>query len=160
MNIEKQNIPLSLSFKDKPEFLIHKIEREEQNIRLYYRVEGRGVSIHVEDHSKFEELPNKIKVVSGGWYGKKGRWTPVERYTGSIICEGVEEVKNISEQGRDFSFKVRKAFFSRNKILTIESESIGVIEIRCKKIIPQKYEISLFSKIQNEWVLRNSLSFG
>lgn len=159
MIIEKQNIPIPLSYKDEPEFLIHKIEREEQNIRLYYQVEGRGVSIHVEDHNKFEELPSKIEVVSGGWYGNKGRWSPLERYTGTIICEDVDEVKNISKKGEDYSFKVRKPFFSRNKILTIESENIGIVEIRCNKIIPQKYDISLFSKIQNEWVPRNSMSF-
>lgn len=158
--IEKENIPLPLSFKNEPEFLVHKIERDEQNVRLYYQVEGRGFSIHLEDHSKFEELPSKIKVVSGGWYGNKGRWTPLERYTGTIICEDVAEMKKISEKGKDFSFKVRKPFFSRNKILTIESEKIGVVEIRCKKIIPQKYEISLFSKVQNQWVLRNSMSFN
>ena len=83
-----------------------------------------------------------------------------QRFTGTIICEGVEVVKNISDQGKDFSFKVRKPFFSRNKVLTIESESIGIAEIRCKKIIPQEYEILLFSKIQNQWVPRNSMSFN
>jgi len=144
---------------DEPEFLVHKIEKEENNIRLYYQVEGRGFSIYLKDHSKFEELPSKIEVVSGGWYGNKGRWAPLERYTGTIICEDTDDVNKISEKGEDFSFKVRKPFFSRNKILTIESENIGIVEIRCKKIIPQKYEISLFSKIQNKWVLRNSMSF-
>ena len=105
-------------------------------------------------------MPSKIEVVSGGWYGNKGRWAPLERYTGSIICEGVDALEKISEKGEDFSFKVRKSFFSRNKILTVESENIGIVEIRCKKIIPQKYEISLFSKVQNQWVPRNSLSFN
>ena len=157
--IEAENIPLPLAFKDNPEFLVHKIKREEQNIRLYYRVEGRGFSIHFKDHNEFEELPSKIEVVSGGWYGNKGRWAPLEQYTGSIICEDVDRVKNISDEGEDYSFKVRKPFFSRNKILTIESEGIGIIEIRCKKIIPQKYEVHLFSKVQNQWVLRNSMSF-
>ena len=157
--LEKKNIPIPLSSKDEPEFLIHKIEREENNIRLHYRVEGRGLSIYVKDHSKFEELPSKIEVVSGGWYGNKGRWAPLERYTGTIICEGVDEVKNISEKGKDFKFKVRKPLFSKYRILTIESKIIGIVEIKCKKIIPQKYEISLFSKIQNKWVLRNSMSF-
>lgn len=158
--IENKNIPLPLSFREYPEFLVYKIENEEQNIRLYYRVEGRGFSIHFKDHNEFEELPNKIKVVSGGWYGNKGRWAPLEQYTGSIICEDVDSVKNISEKGENFSFKVSKPFFSKNKVLKIESDNIGIVEIRCKKIIPQKYEISLFNKIQNKWVLRSSLSFN
>ncbi|MCC5906206.1 MAG: hypothetical protein JJU13_08375 [Balneolaceae bacterium] len=157
--LEKKNIPLPLSFKDEPEFLIHKIEREESNVRLHYRVEGRGLSIYVKDHSKFEELPNKIEVVSGGWYGNKGRWAPLERYTGTIICEDVDEITKISKKGNNFSFKVRKPFFSRKRTLIIESEDIGVLKIKCKTIIPQKYEVSLFSKIQNQWVLRNSMSF-
>ncbi|MCC5906201.1 MAG: hypothetical protein JJU13_08350 [Balneolaceae bacterium] len=158
--IEKKNIPLPLGFKDEPEFLIQKIEREESNVRLYYQVEGRGLSIYVKDHSKFEEIPSKIEVVSGGWYGNKGRWAPLERYTGTILCEDVDEITKISEKGQNFSFKVRKPFFSRKKVLTIESENIGVIEIRCMKIIPQKYEVSLFNKIQDQWVLRNSMSFN
>lgn len=158
-NIEKKNIPIPLSFEDEPEFLIHKIEREENNIRLLYRVEGRGFSIYLKDRGKFEELPSKIEVVSGGWYGTKGRWRPLVRYTGSIICEDVEGIKKISEKGENFSFKVRKAVFSRKKILTIESENIGIVEIKCKKIIPKKYEALLFNKIQNQWVPRNSVSF-
>jgi len=157
--IENKNIPLALGFKEEPEFLIYKIEEESSNIRLYYQVEGRGFSIHFKDHSKFEELPGKIEVVSGGWYGNKGRWSPLERYTGSLICEGVTDKKIITEKGEDFSFKVRKQFFSRNKMLTIESEKIGIVEITCKKIIPQKYEILLFNKIQNQWIPRNSMSF-
>lgn len=157
--LEKKNIPITFSYKDEPEFLIYKIEREENNVRLHYQMEGRGLSIYVKDHSKFEELPNKIEVVSGGWYGNKGRWAPLERYTGTIICECVYDIKKISEKGEDFSFKVRKPFFSRNKILIVESENIGIVEIKSKKIIPQKYEISLFSKIHDQWVLRNSMSY-
>ena len=157
--LEKNNIPIPLSFKEEPEFLIHKIESEETNIRLHYRVEGRGLSIFVKDHSKFEELPSKIEVVSGGWYGNRGRWAPLERYTGTIVCEDVDEITKISEKGENFRFKVRKPFFSRKKVLTIESEDIGVVQVKCMKIIPQKYEVSLFSKIQNQWVLRNSISF-
>lgn len=159
MYIEKQNIPLPLSFKDYPEFLVYKIEREDQNIRLYYRVEGRGMSIHFEERSKHEELPNIIKVLSGSWYGNKGRWTPLERYTGSIICEDVEEMKKISDKGIDFSFKIRKPIFSKFKILTIESEEVGIVKIKCKRIVPQKYEIALFSKAKNQWVARDSISF-
>lgn len=157
--LEKKNVPNPLRCKDEPEFLVQKLEKEDENLRLYYRVEGCGHSIFVNDLSKFEKVPDKIKVVSGGWYGNKGRWAPLERYTGTIVCQCVDEVKTISEKGTDFSFKIRKPLFSKNKVLTIESEKIGIVEVRYKKIIPQKYEIFLFSKIQNQWVPRSSMSF-
>lgn len=157
--IENKNIPLPLGFKGEPEFFIYKIEKENDNVRLYYRVEGRGLSIYVKDHSKFEELPSKVEVVSGGWYGSKGRWSPLEQYIGTIICEEATEMKRISNKGENFKFKVRKPFFSKNRILTIESEDIGIVQINCKSIIPQKFEIFLFSKVENRWVPRNSLKF-
>ena len=157
--IENKNIPWALSFKEEPQFFIYKIEREGKNICLYYLVEGRGVSIYVKDHQKFQELPTKVEVISGGWYGDKGRWAPLERYSGTIICENASQMKKLSDNGKDFKFTVRKPFLSSSKILTIESEKVGIVEIKCKSIIPQEFEILLFSKSQNQWVPRKSLTF-
>lgn len=157
--IENKNIPWALNFKEEPEFFIYKIEKEEKNIRLHYLVEGRGVSIYVEDHQKFQELPSKVELISGGWYGDKGRWDPLERYSGTILCKSASEMKKISDSGTNFKFKVRKPFLSSSKILTIESEKVGVVEIKCKSIIPQEFEILLFSKIQNRWIPRKSMTF-
>ena len=157
--IENKNIPLALSYMEEPEFFIYEIEEEGSNIRLHYLAEGRGFSIYFEDHHKYQELPSKIEVISGGWYGDKGRWAPLERYKGTIICEDAAEMKKISETGENFKFKVRKPFLSSHKILNIESENVGIVEIKCKAIVPQKFEILLFSKVKNQWILRNSLSF-
>lgn len=157
--IINKNIPWALNFKEEPEFYIYKLTREGSNIRLHYLVEGRGVSIYITDHQKFHELPSKIELISGGWYGDKGRWAPLERYSGTIICENATEMKKLSESGTNFKFKVRKPFLSSSKILTIESEKVGIVEIKCKSIIPQEFEILLFSKSQNKWVQRKSLTF-
>jgi len=156
--IENKNIPWALNFKEEPEFFIYKIEEEGKNVRLHYLVEGRGVSIYVKDHQKFQELPSKVEVISGGWYGHEGRWAPLERYAGTIICESVSEMKTISSSGVNFKFKVRKPFLSSNKILTIESEKVGIVEIKCKLIVPQEFEILLKSKIQNRWIPRKSFT--
>ncbi|MDP3556238.1 MAG: hypothetical protein Q8T03_02625 [Bacteroidota bacterium] len=157
--IENKNIPWALSLKEDPEFFIYKIEKDGDNIILDYLVEGKGVSIYMTDHQKFQELGSKIEIISGGWYGDNGRWSPLERYSGKIICENAKEMRKISEIGKNFKFKVTKPFLSSNKVLLIESEKIGVVEIKCKKIIPQKYEIMLFSKLENKWKLRNSFVF-
>jgi hypothetical protein len=157
--INHKNIPWALNFQEEPEFLVYKIEKEKNNVRLHYIVEGRGVSIYVEDHKEFKELPLKVEVISGGWYGEKGRWAPLERYEGTIICENAYSVKTLSKEGADFKFKVKKAFFSSTKKLTIESEKIGKVEIKCKAITPQEFEILLFSKIENKWIPRKLMSF-
>jgi len=64
--IENKNIPLALSSKEEPEFFIYKIEKEGIDIRLYYFVEGRGFSIYATDPQKFQEIPSKVEVISGG----------------------------------------------------------------------------------------------
>lgn len=157
--IENKNIPWALNFKEEPQFFIYKIEQEGNIIRLHYLVEGRGVSIYVKDHQKFQELPSKIEVISGGWYGNEGRWAPLERYSGTIICEKASQMKKLSNTGVNFKFNVRKPFLSSSKILTIESEKVGIVEIICRSIIPQEFEILLFSKSQNKWVPRKFLTF-
>ena len=157
--IENKNIPWALNFKEEPQFFIYKIEEEGKNIRLYYLVEGRGVSIYVTDPIKYQELPSKVEVISGGWYGDKGRWAPLERYSGTIICKSSTQIKKLSDTGENFKFNVRKPFLSSNKILTIESEKIGLVEIKCKSIIPQEFEILLFDKSKDKWVPRKSISF-
>jgi hypothetical protein len=155
--INPENIPLALCLDEEPQFLIYKLEHEGRNIRLHYCVEGRGFSIHVQDHQKWNEIPSKVEIISGGWYGNNGRWSPVERYLGTIVCESVSYIKIISETGQDFSFKVRKPFFTNQRVLTIESEKVGVVKIKCKAIIPQKHEILLFDKTKEKWMPRESM---
>lgn len=154
--IENKNIPASLSFKEEPEFNIRNLENKGENIILHYIEDGKGLSINMDDHEKFQELPSKIEIISGGWYGENGRWSPLTRYVGKIVCENVLEIKKISDSGKDFKFKVKKAFFSDSKILTIESEKVGKVKIKCKNIVPQEYEIFLFSKLENKWIPRKS----
>lgn len=156
--IENEHIPWALIFNEHPQFYIYKIENEEKNIRLHYYVEGRGVSLHVKNHQSFQELPSKIEVISGGWYGTHGRWSPLERYSGTIICKNVTDLKKISDKGTNYKFIARQAFLSNTKILKIESEPIGIIEIKCKTITPQDYEIQFFCKIKNTWVPRESVT--
>ena len=88
-------------------------------------------------------------------YGDKGRWAPVEMYIGTIVCENVISFKEISKHGQNFTFDISKPFLSSNKILTIESEMVGKLEIKCKRIVPQKYDIFFFSKSESRWVLRS-----
>jgi hypothetical protein len=153
--IEKENLPLRLAWKEHPKFFIYKYEKEDDNYRLHYLVDDRGMSVHLEDKVKFDKFPNYFEVQSGGWYGDKGRWAPMERYSGTIICEDVNSFNQLSSKGEDFKFSISKSIFSSRKTLHIESAEIGTIELKCKKIIPQKYDILLFSKTEQKWVLRS-----
>lgn len=157
--IVNKNIPWVLNSMEEPQFFIYRIEQLGSDIQLHYLVEGKGVSIRLTDPIKYQELPSQVEVISGGWYGDKGRWAPLERYAGTIICEKAIQMKKLSDKGQNFKFNVRKPFLSSYKILRIESEKVGIVEIKCKLIIPQAYEILLFSKIQNQWVPRKSLKF-
>lgn len=154
--IENINIPKPLSFKQEPEFNIYNIEHNANSIILNYFVEGEGYSINMDDYERFQELPSRIEIISGGWYGNNGRWSPLTRYVGTIICENTSGLKKTSNTGEDFRFKVRKAFFSDYKILTIESEKIGIVKFKCKTIMPQEYEIFIFNKLEDKWVPRKS----
>lgn len=157
--IENKNIPQSLSLKEKPEFNIYNIVHNGDNITLDYIEDGKGLSIYMDDHEKFQELPSKIEIISGGWYGENGRWSPLTRYVGKIVCKNTSELKKISDAGEDFRFKIKKAFFSDYKILTIESEKVGIVKIKCKTIVPQEYETFLFNKLENKWQPRTSFIF-
>lgn len=156
--IEDQNIPFTFGTIYQPEFLIHKIENVAENMILHYLVDGRGFSVHFENHSEFQKFPNYFKVESGGWYGDKGRWAPIERYTGTIICEDTKEIIQVAKSGSNFKFEISKPPFSKNKILMIESEFIGVQKIKCKRIVPQEYDISLYSIKHEKWILRKQIT--
>lgn len=157
--IERKNIPDSLSFKEEPQFNIRNIENKGENILLHYIEDGKGMSIYMDDHEKFQELPTKIEILSGGWYNEMGKWSPLVRYVGTIICENIKEIKQVSEVGKDYSFKIKKSFFSNYKTLIIESEKVGVVKVKCMTITPQPFEKFYFDKKENKWVLTNSVSF-
>lgn len=153
--IEKKNLPLRLAWQEHPQFFIYEFVKEGNNYKLHYLIDERGMSVHFEDKVKFDKFPHYFAVQSGGWYGDNGRWAPVERYSGTIICENVSSFKELSKVGVNFKFEVRKAFISSTKTVIIESEKVGKIELKCKKIVPQEYEIFFKSKKENRWVLRS-----
>jgi hypothetical protein len=157
--IENKNITWDLTFKSNPEFCINKIIPNEGNLLLHYKVEGRGFSIYSEDHYEFSQLPSKIEIISGGWYGDKGRWSPLERYVGTILCENVFSQKKLSENGKDYRFEVSKKWYSSQKKLSIESNNVGIVEIKCQSIIPQDFQIFLYSKIQKNGFYENRYQF-
>lgn len=150
--IENQKIPIPLMMKEFPEFYIYKYERNNKNIILHYLIEGRGVSVYFKEKDKFDLFPQFFNVKSGGWYGDIGRWTPIERYSGTIICKNVSTLNRISEKGKNFRFIVSKAFFKKK--LIIESDKVGIVELKCKKIVPQDYTIFIFSITENRWITR------
>lgn len=157
-HIANTNIPEPLSLKENPAFNICNITNDGHTNTLDYILEDKGLSIYMDDFQSFEELPSKIKILSGGWYGDKGRWSPLVRYVGKIVCENTSIIKKISDSGEDYKFKVRKAFFSDYKIIAIESKSVGKVKIKCKTIVPQEYDTFLFNILENKWVPRNSIS--
>lgn len=154
--ITKKNIPLPLAFNEEPEFCIALIEERNDDLILHYQIEGRGFSIHTTDVREFNQLPDKYEMISGGWYGNKGRWSPLERYTGSIICKNISHFKQIDEDGEDYSFTVKKKWFSDTKKLRVESESLGTVNIECASIEPQEYTVEIYRKDVKTWVLRSS----
>ena len=152
--IENQHLPLTLSVKEHPQFFIYKIEREGSTCRLHYALEDRGMSIHASDKSRFDRIPQCVQVVSGGWYGERGRWSPLERFEGTIICEGVSSYEVLSNSGSDHAFEVRKPWLGSTKTVVIESESVGKVELKCSRIVPQPFSSLLFSVQDDKWLPR------
>ena len=154
--IEHKNIPWSLFDEEEPEFHIHDVAKEGENIRLYYQLEGKGFAVNFTDYEKYNAFPTKISVVIGHWLVTSGRWCPLERYEGSIICERVSKTTKLSGVGENYKFKVHIAP-TTTKVLTLESEEIGVIEVHCEAIIPQEYKVYLYSLEQQKWVNRKDI---
>lgn len=157
-HIENTNIPWPLAGKANPSFYIYKVEEEKDDIRLYYQLEDAGFGVYFDSRQKFNSFPNEVEVISGGWYGNEGRWSPLERYVGTIICKNVSSIKKHSSIGKNYKFSIKTSFWFNTKTLTIESEPIGIVEIKCKAIIPQQYSILLFSKINGQWQPREELT--
>lgn len=158
--IENVNLPFRLNWQEHPEFCITKFEKVKENYILYYSIEGRGTSLHFTNKEKFDVFPNNFEVQSGGWYGESGRWSPTTRCSGTLICEDVSSFNQISNRGVDFKFAITKPFFSSKKNLLIESEEIGVIVMKCKRIIPQEYDTIIYNKKKKEWVKRNKTNIN
>ena len=150
--IENINLPLRLGWQEHPKFLVYKWEKEGENYRLHYLIDERGISVPFHDKEKFDRFPHLFEVESGGWYGDDGRWSPIERYMGTIICENVKSFKELSSQGENFKFNATKSILSPYKVLIIESEKVGKLEIKCKRIVPNEYDSFYFSKVENKWV--------
>lgn len=149
--IENQHLPLTLSVKEHPQFFVYRIEKEGSDYRLHYALEDRGMSIHATEKTRFDKIPQCVQVVSGGWYGERGRWSPLERFEGTIICEGVSSYEVVSGSGSDYAFEVSKSWLGSTKKVVIESESVGKVELKCSRIVPQPFSSLLFSVQDDQW---------
>ena len=76
-----------------------------------------------------------------------------------IIVSEALTVASIAALKTTFTGLQQISFFTNQKLLTIESEEVGIMEIKCKAIIPQKHEILLFDKSKEKWVPRESMDF-
>ena len=152
--LEGGYIPFRLWFEKNPEFLIYKYEKEGNDYRLFYVTQSTGLSIYFSDKEKYDKFPKVFEVVSGAWYGSKGRWRPTERYYGTLICKDVSVFKNIENKGNSYKFKITKPLLSFRKTVLIESKDIGIIELKCKKIITQEYDVFLLNTLENIWINR------
>lgn len=147
--IERKNIPLILR---DLQFCISKIEKKDTSVILHYIMDGKGPSIYHSNKVDFDDFPNKVTILSGGWYGDVGRWSPLLRCEGSIICENVSSMNKVSDKGTNYKFIVTKSFFSSKRKLYIESEEVGIIELKCGRIVPQPYQSFVFDKLVNKWI--------
>lgn len=155
--IPQKNLPICLMHEEHPDFHVYRYEHHGNDLKLYYLVEGRGISVHFQDKERFEKFPEIIEVESGGWYGEKGRWSPVERYNGVIKIYDVSSFSKKEQKIENYSVKVKKGFFSSKLKVQIESSDVGVIKFYCSKLEPEKYQILLFSKYDFTWKLRKEV---
>lgn len=61
-------------------------------------------------------------------------------FVGSILCEEIVSFKEEKADGNKTKFSIGKKYWSGNKIVEIENESLGKIRIECKKLYAEKFE--------------------
>ena len=140
---------------DIPPFCIDRTTQEGLDLILHYILESAGPTLSIRDKYQHDTLATKVEVVAGGWYHTYGRWSLLERYTGSLRCTAATPLKVIDPTGLRNEFFVERPFLSRRLKVTLESERLGLLEFRCQSIHPQPFQTLVFDKQRQLWIDRD-----
>jgi hypothetical protein len=91
-----KTVGLFSSHKEENKYFAYRVTKSNDIVILHYFIDVWSSS-WIEDRETFEKFPQKYKVISGGWYGDKGRWRSLKRIVREIKCDGVKEFSEPEE---------------------------------------------------------------
>src|ERR1035437_9925935 len=135
------------------EICFYKMEKEENNIRLYYTFEKYdGLRLVINKQDSFEEFGKRFKTF-GAWRADKGIHNVTVRIDGTLLCSDVISCKQSPYKAEKPSFLIYKSLLG-NKIVETESAELGRCEIKCKMVFTNKdFKQYVFKNVEQQWVL-------
>jgi hypothetical protein len=146
-----KTVGLFSSHKDENKYSVYKLTKSNDIVILHYFTDDWSSS-WIEDKETFEKFPQKYKVMSGGWYGDKGRWRSLKRIVREIKCEGVKEFTEQSYSGEN-SLTFNKKILASNIEVTVLSEKVGAIRFKCVTVsFTEHYQLLAFDNELDKFV--------
>ncbi len=146
-----QRVGLFGSYKEENRYFVYKVTKSNDKVILHYFIDDWSSS-WIEDKETFDKFPQKYKVMSGGWYGDKGRWRTLKRIFREIKCEGVKEFTEQSYDGENL-VTFNKKFLSSKIEVNVLSEKTGAINFKCNAVsFTEHYQLFVFDNELDKFV--------
>ena len=146
-----RDISFFKSIEEVSNYFVYQLESQDDELKIRYYLDDWS-SVWIEDKKTYDLFPSKFKVVSGGWYGKEGRWKTLKRIKREIIFSGVSELENEFHIDEDH-LRIRKKRFSNTLEVEILSNEIKSVRFKCTAAdFGEFYRLSAFSEETGEFV--------
>jgi hypothetical protein len=146
-----KTVGLFSSYKEENKYFVYKVTKTDDKVILHYFIDDWSSS-WIEDKDTFYKFPQKYKVMSGGWYGDKGRWRTLKRIVREIKCEGVIEFIEQSYSGEN-SVTFNKKILSSKIEVKVLSEKVGAINFKCHTVsFTDHYQLLAFDMELDKFV--------
>lgn len=146
-----KTIGLFNSHKCEHKYSVFKVTKFNKEIILRYYIDDWSSS-WIEDKDTFEKFPKKYLVMSGGWYGDKGRWRTSKRIVKEVRCKGFKGFSEQSYEGEN-SIIFAKRILSTNIDVKVLSKKLGVLKFKCDSVSKtDHYQLFAFDIEMNKFV--------
>ncbi len=132
-------------------YIVYKLTNTYNSVTIHYFVDDWS-SAWITDQATFNKFPQKFKVMSGGWYGDKGRWKTLKRIIKEIKCDNIVDFSEKTYKGEN-SISFNKKSFSNKIEVNIKSEKVGNISFKCEFVdFTDFYQLLAFDNKQDKFI--------
>jgi len=147
-----KTVGLFSSHKEENKYFVYRVTKSNDIVILHYFIDDWSSS-WIEDKETFEKFPQKYKVISGGWYGDKGRWRTLKRIVREIKCDGVKEFSEQKSYNGESLITINKKLLSNNIDVKVLSEKVGVLTFKCDTVsFTDHYQLLAFDNELDKFV--------
>lgn len=138
-------------FKVTRHYNVYKISKENNSLVIHYFMDNSS-SIWINDPLTYQKFSQTYKVISGGWYGDRGRWKTLKRIVREIKCS---DISNYNEMDISTLSKldIEKPLLSNRIKVKVESEILPTTTFKCADLsFSEFYKLMLFDIHSQEYV--------